>query len=95
MLAAKPDETTTYRVERQRDTDGLTVDHLIVSKANTVAQIVLAGTVLADEGFGLGLETTRLVLVWITGALTFASLAAYLRSWLLHMSGYEPTGAQR
>jgi cardiolipin synthase len=51
--------------------------------------------VLADEGFGLGLETTRLVLVWITGALTFASLAAYLRSWLLHMSGYEPTGAQR
>jgi cardiolipin synthase len=68
---------------------------LIVSKANTVAQIVLAGTVLADEGFGLGLDTTRLVLVWITGALTFASLAAYLRSWLLHMSGYEPTGAQR
>ena len=68
---------------------------LIVSKANTLAQIVLAGTVLADEGFGLGLETTRLVLVWITGALTFASLAAYLRSWLLHMSGYEPTGAQR
>ena len=29
---------------------------LIVSKANTVAQIVLAGTVLADEGFGLGLD---------------------------------------
>ncbi len=62
---------------------------LVVSKANTVAQIVLAGTVLADEGFGLGLGSVRLVLVWVTGALTFASLAAYLRSWLLHMSGYD------
>jgi cardiolipin synthase len=61
---------------------------LAVSKANTVAQIVLAGTVLADEGFGLGLQGARFVLIWITGALTFASLAAYLRSWLLHMSGY-------
>jgi cardiolipin synthase len=34
----------------------------------------------------------RLVLIWVTGALTVASLAAYLRSWLLHMSGYESTG---
>jgi cardiolipin synthase (CMP-forming) len=66
---------------------------LAVSKANTVAQIVLAGTVLADEGFGLGLGTVRFVLVWVTGALTVASLAAYLRSWLLHMSGFESTGA--
>jgi len=68
---------------------------LIVSKANTLAQIVLAGTVLADEGFGLGFENARFVLIWITGALTFASLAAYLRSWLLHMSGYEATRVQR
>jgi cardiolipin synthase len=66
---------------------------LIVSKANTVAQIVLAGTVLADEGFKLGLADVRFVLIWLTGALTVASLAAYLRSWLLHMSGYEQPGA--
>lgn len=58
-----------------------------VSKANTVAQIVLAGTVLADDGFGLGLETLRIALVWITGVLTIASLAVYLRAWLRHMSG--------
>ena len=32
---------------------------LAVSKANTVAQIVLAATVLADEGFGLGLDWPR------------------------------------
>jgi cardiolipin synthase len=60
---------------------------LAVSKLNTVAQIVLAGTVLADDGFGLGLETLRFVLVWIAGVLTIASLAVYLRAWLRHMSG--------
>lgn len=60
---------------------------LIVSKANTVALIVLAATVLADDGFGLGLEWLRIALVWIAGALTIASLAAYLRAWLRHMSG--------
>lgn len=65
---------------------------LIVSKANTLAQIVLAATVLADEGFALGLGTVRFVLIWVTGALTIVSLAAYLRSWLLHMSGYGPAG---
>lgn len=60
---------------------------LVVSKANTVAQIVLAAIVLADEGFGLGLGALRSVLVWITAALTIASLSAYLRDWLRHMSG--------
>lgn len=60
---------------------------LAVSKANTVAQIVLAGVVLADDGFGLGFEMLRMVLVWIVGVLTVASLAAYLRAWLRHMSG--------
>jgi cardiolipin synthase len=67
---------------------------LIVSKANTVAQIVLAATVLADEGFALGLGGARFLLVWLTGALTVASLAAYLHGWLLHMSGYQPPEAR-
>jgi cardiolipin synthase (CMP-forming) len=62
---------------------------LAVSKANTVAQIVLAATVLADEAFAFGLVTTRLVMVWITGALTLISLAAYLRAWFMHMTGAE------
>ncbi|MET0651262.1 MAG: CDP-alcohol phosphatidyltransferase family protein [Hyphomicrobiaceae bacterium] len=60
---------------------------LAVSKANTVAQIVLAATVLADDGFGLGLQTLRWALVWITGALTLLSLAAYLKAWFMHMAG--------
>jgi cardiolipin synthase len=62
---------------------------LAVSKANTVAQIVLAATVLADDGFTLGLQTVRLLLVWITGGLTLLSLAAYLKAWFMHMTGYE------
>lgn len=63
------------------------ISPLVVSKANTAAQIVLAGTVLADDGFGLGLEIFRIGLVWIVGALTVGSLWAYLRAWLRHMSG--------
>lgn len=65
---------------------------LAVSKANTAAQIVLVATVLGDEGFQLGLEAVRGVLVWITGALTLASLAAYTRAWHRHMSGYDSDG---
>lgn len=61
---------------------------LVVSKANTVAQLALAALVLADEGFGLGAGTWRTMLVWITAFLTVASLVAYLRSWLSHMAGY-------
>jgi cardiolipin synthase (CMP-forming) len=63
------------------------ISPLAVSKANTVAQIVLAGVVLADDGFGLGLEALRIGLVWVAGVLTIASLYAYLRAWLRHMSG--------
>jgi len=59
---------------------------LTVSKLNTVAQIVLAGTVLANEGFGLRLTGPVLVLIWLTAALTVASLIAYLRVWLKHMT---------
>ncbi len=59
---------------------------LMLSKANTAAQIVLAATVLADEAFGLGAQTLRFMLVWVTGALTVASLASYLSKWLHHMS---------
>ncbi|MGQ0672325.1 MAG: CDP-alcohol phosphatidyltransferase family protein [Hyphomicrobium sp.] len=62
---------------------------LAVSKANTLAQIVLAATVLADEGFGLGLAAPRVFLIWLTAALTIASLAAYMRAWHRHMSGLQ------
>ena len=68
---------------------------LAVSKANTLSQILLAATVLADEAFGLGLATSRVVLVWITGALTLLSLAAYLRAWFLHMTSAPPENGEK
>lgn len=67
----------------------------IVSKANTLAQIVLAATVLGGDAFHLELANVRLALIWLTAALTVASLAAYLRAWLRHMSGYESGGGPR
>jgi len=68
---------------------------LAVSKANTAAQLILASTVLADVGFGLGLTQLRVVLIWVAAALTLASLAAYMRAWLLHMTGYVPADGDR
>lgn len=62
------------------------IDPLSVSKATTAAQLGLAALVLADEGFHLGLRLYRDWLVWVTALLTVASLAAYLRAWLAHMS---------
>ena len=66
---------------------------LAVSKMNTVAQLVLAATVLADEAFHLNLRGPVQVLTWITAATTLASLVAYLRIWLRHMTLYETTGS--
>jgi cardiolipin synthase len=70
---------------------------LAVSKANTAVQILLAATVLADEAFLLELDTTRFVMVWTTGVLTFASLAAYLWAWYRHMAGAgnDPQGGAK
>lgn len=65
---------------------------MLVSKANTVAQIVLASVVLADEAFKLQFDDLRFVLIWTTAVLTLASLLSYLKSWLRHMS--EPVEPQ-
>lgn len=65
------------------------VHPLLVSKANTVAQIVLAAITLAGSGFGLGLEELRYWLAVVAGLLTLLSAASYLQAWLRHMAGYE------
>jgi len=62
---------------------------LFVSKVNTVFQIVLAALVLGDLGLELGLAQLTQITVWITGALTVLSAAAYLVTWLRHMATYE------
>jgi cardiolipin synthase (CMP-forming) len=71
------------------------VHPLLVSKANTLAQIVLAGLVLAELALGLGLQRLILFLIPVTGTLTIASAAAYFWTWLKHMASYEPLPAPR
>jgi cardiolipin synthase len=71
------------------------VHPLLVSKANTFAQIVLAGLVLAELGLGLGLHRLILFLIPLTGALTILSAGAYFWTWLKHMASYEPEPAPR
>lgn len=71
----------------------IAVKPLLISKANTCAQIALAGVVLAGLGLGLGLSSLILVLVWVTGTLTIMSAFAYFWAWLKHMASYEPAPA--
>ncbi|KQZ21795.1 CDP-alcohol phosphatidyltransferase [Mesorhizobium sp. Root552] len=61
---------------------------LMVSKANTAIQIVLAAVVLAELTFSTIFGPLRTSLIFLSGLLTVASAAAYLVAWLRHMSGY-------
>jgi cardiolipin synthase (CMP-forming) len=67
-----------------------TVSPLLVSKANTLAQLVLASLVLAELGLGLRLEPFVAMGIWTTGALTILSATMYFWLWLKHMASYEP-----
>ena len=58
---------------------------LIISKLNTVVQIVLAAVVLGDLALGAGLGTLRTILVYLVGLLTIVSAAVYLVDWVRHM----------
>ena len=71
----------------------VTVYPLLVSKTNTLAQLVLASLVWAELGLGLGLEPFVTVCIWVTGALTILSAGAYFWKWLRHMASYEPEPA--
>ena len=58
---------------------------LMVSKANTAAQIAFAGLVLGSLAFAVDLGPLLAVSVWVVAALTAVSAAAYLPRWLRHM----------
>jgi cardiolipin synthase len=68
----------------------LTMQPLLISKVNTLFQIMLAGLVLAELGLGLGLHHLIRALILVTGLFTIVSAAAYFWSWLKHMASYEP-----
>ncbi len=74
---------------------GVEVRPLLVSKANTTCQIILAALVLCDLGFSLGLAPVTGIVVWITGVLTVMSAGAYLVTWFRDMASYEPPRPER
>lgn len=59
---------------------------LVVSKANTAAQIGLAATVLAMKAFGFASPPLVLALAIVVAGLTVVSYVAYLAIWMRHMN---------
>jgi cardiolipin synthase len=62
---------------------------LLVSKLNTVAQIVLVGAVLAALGFDLNIEAAIIALTALVAALTLLSVVFYVVEWMRHMNAAE------
>ncbi len=64
----------------------LKIRPLLVSKLNTVAQIVFACVVLGSLGFDYQVPVLKLALMGLVAILTLLSIAAYLIEWLRHMN---------
>ena len=64
----------------------LKIKPLLVSKLNTVAQIVFACVVLGSLGFAIQADTLKLVLMGLVAVLTLLSVAAYVAEWVRHMN---------
>jgi cardiolipin synthase len=62
------------------------VTPLMVSKANTVAQIVLAAATLGALAFGIEAPDLISLFILLVAVLTILSAAAYMRLWMLHMT---------
>jgi cardiolipin synthase len=59
----------------------------MVSKLNTVAQIVFACLVLAALAFGFDARLAQAAVMWLVAALTLISVGVYTRDWVRHMNG--------
>ena len=62
---------------------------LLVSKLNTVAQIVLALVVMAALAFNFDAHIAVLALTALVAALTLLSVAFYVAEWVRHMNAAE------
>ena len=62
------------------------VKPLLVSKLNTVAQIVFACVVLGTIGFGYSWPNLTSILMAIVAVLTLLSVAAYVAEWVRHIN---------
>jgi cardiolipin synthase (CMP-forming) len=67
----------------------VTLKPLMVSKLNTIAQIVLALLVLAALGLGFRAELAVMVFTALVAALTLLSIAFYVAEWVRHMNAAE------
>jgi cardiolipin synthase len=66
----------------------MAVRPLMVSKANTVAQIALATLILAEQAFNFdGGIVTKLTMA-LVAVLTLLSIAFYLAEWVRHMNSF-------
>ena len=61
---------------------------LMVSKANTAAQILLAVLVLAEKAFNFDASLEANVLMALVALLTLLSIAFYLAEWVRHMNSF-------
>jgi cardiolipin synthase len=64
----------------------LKIKPLLVSKLNTVAQILFACVVLGSLGFAIPADTLTVILMGLVAVLTLLSVAAYLAEWVRHMN---------
>jgi cardiolipin synthase len=64
----------------------VTMHPLMISKINTVGQIILAGAVLAVLGLGFQLEPLLTIGTVIVAGLTVSSGALYMQQWVHHMA---------
>ena len=62
---------------------------LVVSKINTGAQLVLAGLVLAAEGYHLDTGPVLTLVMGLVAVLTLLSVGLYLAEWVRHMNSAE------
>jgi cardiolipin synthase (CMP-forming) len=62
---------------------------LMVSKLNTVAQIVLAALVLGGLGLGVEVGVPVIFFTALVAALTLLSIGFYIAEWVHHMNGAE------
>ncbi len=62
-------------------TRSLSMNPLMISKANTAAQIALVALVLAGRGYGLDMDAVQVLLQYLVAATSVASGAAYLVKW--------------
>ena len=67
----------------------LKIKPLLVSKLNTVAQIVFACLVLASLGFGFDARLATAVVMYTVAGLTLLSIGFYVREWARHMNAAE------